>query len=235
MKYNLEPGYLIAGKYEVLEKLGGGWEGEVYRVKERTIGVERAAKLFYPHSDDRNRATKFYARKLHKLRHCPILIQYHTGERITIDGNKVNVLISEYVEGELLTSFVRRQPGKRLTAFEGLHLLHELALGFEAIHRVREYHGDLHDDNIIIRRRGLSFNVKVVDMFNWGVPKAENIKDDVCDLIRVFYDSIGGKRMYWKQPPEIKYIISGLKRSLITRKFRTAGHLRRYIETMEWE
>ena len=72
-------------------------------------------------------------------------------------------------------------------------------------------------------------------MYDWGVPKAENIRDDVCDLIRIFYDSIGGKRTYWKQSPEIKYIISGLKRSLITRKFRTAGHLRRYIETMEWE
>ncbi len=235
MKYDLKPGYMIAGKYEIIEKLGAGWEGEVYRVMEKTIGVERAAKLFYPRSDDRNRATKFYARKLHKLRHCPIMIQYHTGERITIDGIRVNVLISEYVEGEILTSFVRRQPGKKLTAFEGVHLLHELALGIEEIHRAHEYHGDLHDDNIIIRRRGLSFNCKVVDMYNWGAPKAENVRDDVCDLVRIFYDALGGKRTYWKQSPEIKYIISGLKRSLITKKFRTAGHLRRYIETMEWE
>jgi serine/threonine protein kinase len=235
MKYDLEPGFMIAGKYEVIDKLGSGWEGEVYRVKEKAIGVERAAKLFYPRADSRNRATKFYARKLHKLRHCPILIQYHTGERIAIDGEKVNVLISEYVEGEILASFVRRQPGRKLTPFEGLHLLHELSVGVEVIHRAREYHGDLHDDNIIIRRKGLSFNVKVVDMFNWGTPGAENYKDDVCDLIRIFYDCIGGKSTYWKQSPGIKYIVSGLKRSLITEKFRTAGHLRRYIETMEWE
>jgi serine/threonine protein kinase len=235
MRYGLRPGFMIAGKYEVIEKLGAGWEGEVYRVRERSIGVERAAKLFYSHSDARNRATRFYARKLHKLRHCPILIQYHTGERIVIGSEKVNVLISEYVEGEMLTSFLRRQPGRKLTPFEGLHLLHELALGVEAIHRAREYHGDLHDDNIIIRRRGLSFNCKVVDMYDWGAPTAENIRDDVCDLIRIFYDSIGGKRTYWKQSAEIKYIVSGLKRTIITRKFRTAGHLRRHIETIDWE
>jgi serine/threonine protein kinase len=234
MMFDLEEGYVIAGKYEVIEKLGSGWEGEVYRVREKSIGVDRAAKLFYPSGDSRNRATKFYARKLHKLRHCPILIQYHTGERVTVNGMKVNVLISEYVEGEILTSFLKRQPGKRLTPFEGVHLLHELALGVEAIHRAREYHGDLHDDNIIIRRKGLSFNCKVVDMYDWGAPTAENTRDDVCDLIRILYDSLGGKRTYWKQSPEIKYIICGLKRSIITRKFRTAGHLRRYIETMEW-
>jgi len=232
MKFNLKEGYVIAGKYEVLEKLGSGWEGEVYRVKEKTIGVERAAKVFYPRG---TRAPKFYARKLHKLRHCPILIQYHTGETIKLDGGKVSVLISEYVEGEILASFVRRQPGRRLPPFEGLHLLHELARGVEEIHRVREYHGDLHDDNIIVRRKGLSFNVKVVDMFDWGTPTAENIRDDVCDLVRIFYDCLGGKRTYWKQSPEIKYIVSGLKRSLITKKFRTAGHLRRHLENMEWE
>jgi serine/threonine protein kinase len=235
VKFNLREGHLIAGKYEVLEKLGSGWEGEVYRVREKTIGVERAAKLFYPRGDERNRATRFYARKLHKLRHCPILIQYHTGERIEIKGTKVNVLISEFVEGEILTSFVRRQPGRRLTPFEGLHLLHELALGVEQIHRAREYHGDLHDDNIIVRRKGLSFNVKVVDMYNWGAPAAENIRDDVCDLVRIFYDCLGGQKTYWKQSLEIKYIVSGLKRSLITKKFRTAGHLRRHLETMDWE
>jgi len=233
--FGLTPGFEIAGKYEVLEKLGSGWEGEVYRVRERRVGVERAAKLFFPENGSSARAVRFYARKLHKLRRCKILIQYHAGEKIEWDGRPVDVLISEYVEGEMLADFVRRRPGGRLAPFEGLHLLHELASGVEEIHRAGEYHGDLHDDNIFVRRKGLSFNLKVVDMYNWGRPRAENVRDDVCDMVRILYDVLGGRPRYARQPDVVKYIVSGLKRSIITRKFRTAGHLRRHLESMEWE
>ena len=232
--FNLQPGRLIAGKYEVLSLLGSGWEGEVYRVREQNTGVDRAAKVFFPQRNKHDRATKFYARKLHKLRHCSILIQYHTQERITFHREPTTILISEYVEGELLSNFVARQRGQRLTIFEGLHLLHTLAAGIEEIHRAREYHGDLHDDNILVKRQGLSFKVKVVDMYNWGAPDAGNIRDDVCDLIRLFYDTIGGPRFYRKHPREIKDICCGLKRSLIIRKFRTAGHIRQHLENMTW-
>lgn len=233
--FGLEPGFEIAGKYEVLEKLGSGWEGEVYRVREKRVGVERAAKLFFPGNGSSARAVRFYARKLHKLRRCKILIQYHAGEKIEWEGCPVDVLISEYVEGEMLADFVRRRPGGRLAPFEGLHLLHELASGVEEIHRAGEYHGDLHDDNIFVRRKGLSFNLKVVDMYNWGRPRAENIRDDVCDMVRILYDILGGGARYARQPGVVKYIVSGLKRSIITRKFRTAGHLRRHLESMEWD
>jgi tRNA A-37 threonylcarbamoyl transferase component Bud32 len=233
--FNFPPGHVLASKYKVLSLLGSGWEGEVYRVQEQGIGVERAAKIFFPQRNRKNRATKFYAKKLHKLRHCPILIQYHTQEQIDFHGISATVLVSEYVEGMLLSRFIKTQPGKRLTPFEGLHLLHALAAGVEEIHRLREYHGDLHDDNIIVKKKGLTFHVKLVDMYNWGAPDANNIRDDVCDLIRIFYDAIGGARFYAGQSQEIKDICCGLKRSLIIRKFRTAGHLRQYLETMTWE
>lgn len=232
--FGFQPGKILARKYEVVSSLGSGWEGEVYLVRERESSIERAAKFFFPQRNISKRATKFYARKLHKLRNCPILIQYHTQERITYHGMPITFLVSEYVEGELLSKYLKHRPGKRLTTFEGLHLLHALAAGVEAIHGAREYHGDLHDDNIIIRRQGLSFHVKVVDMYYWGAPDAENIRDDVCNLIRIFYDAIGGARWYAQHPREIKEICCGLKRSLIIKKFRTAGHLRRYLETMQW-
>lgn len=232
--FNFAPGEVLANKYEVLDQLGAGWEGEVYRLRERATGIERAGKFFFPQRNPHDRAVRFYAKKLHKLRHCPILIQYHTQEQIRYRGIPITFLVSEYVEGELLKSFLRRQPGRRLSPFQGLHLLHALAIGVEAIHAVHEYHGDLHASNIIVRRYGISFDLKLLDMFHWGPPKPENIHDDVCDLVRIFYDSIGGASRYAQQPPEVKAICCGLKRSLIVKKFRTAGKLRQYLETMAW-
>ena len=102
------------------------------------------------------------------------------------------------------------------------------------MHHLRDYHGDLHDDNVIIRRQGITFDVKLVDLFHWGSPRPENIRDDVCDLVRIFYDAIGGPKRYAKHTPEIKLICCGLKKTLILKKFRNAGQLRRYLEAIEW-
>jgi serine/threonine protein kinase len=232
--FDFTPGRILAGKYEVVHRLGAGWEGEVYLVQEVSTGIERSVKLFFPHRNPKDRVLKFYAKKLHKLRHCPILIQYHTQEVISFRRMRITLLVSDYVEGELLSEFLGRQPGKRLDPFQAMHLLHVLAAGIEGIHSQREYHGDLHSDNVIIQRLGLSFDVKLVDMYHWGPPRMANIQEDVCDLVRLFYDSIGGARHYAKSPPEVKDICCGLKRSLILRKFRTAGQLRHYLETMTW-
>jgi serine/threonine protein kinase len=230
-----EPGDRLAGKYEIVGSLGSGWEGQVYLVRELATGIERAAKFFYPRRNPRNRTLIYHAKKLHRLRHCPIVIQYHTQEALVQEGVRTTFLVSEFVEGELLSDFLKRQPGKRLDAFEALHLLHSLASGIECIHRMRDYHGDLHVDNIIINRRGLGFDVKLVDVYRWDPPKVENIQEDVCDLIRVFYDSLGGKRFYSKQPPEVRDVCCGLKRSLIFKKYRTAGQLRERLERIQWE
>ena len=232
--FEFKQGRILAGKYEVLEKLGGGYEGEVYKVRERGTGIERALKAFYPHRNENNQASIFYARKLHKLRNCPILIQYHTEETIQVRRRPVKLLVSDYIEGELLSAYLKRQRGHRLHHFVGLQLLYELARGVERIHAAGEYHGDLHTDNIILRRRGLSFDVKLIDFYFRPTTRAENRVDDLCDLVRLFYDSIGGKKHYGKQPPEVKAIIRGLRRTLILERFRTVRALRSHLETMEW-
>ncbi len=103
------------------------------------------------------------------------------------------------------------------------------------IHLAREYHGDLHADNVIVRRFGLGYEIKLIDLFRWNSPQRENIQGDVCDLVRVFYDMLGGARRYRHQRAEIKAVCCGLKRSLILKKFRTAGQLRDYLESINWQ
>ncbi|HSF16520.1 MAG TPA: protein kinase [Vicinamibacteria bacterium] len=233
--FDLVPGRTLARKYEIVSRLGGGWEGEVYRIREKTTGIERAAKLFFPQRNPRNKTAKRYARKLHKLRDCPIVIQYHTEETVIVRRTPMTVLVSEYVEGELLSEFLERQPGGRLQPFPALHLLHALVKGVECIHRLREYHGDLHSDNVIVEHHGLRFDLKILDFFHWEEsPKREGLQDDICDLVRIFYDALGGARFYAKQPQEVKDICCGLKRSLVLKRFPTVTHLRQHLETMRW-
>lgn len=232
--FNFRPGERIGERYEVLERLGVGWEGEVYKLREVDTGIVRAGKFFFPHRNRGRKASRVYARKLHKLRAFPILIQYHASDVVRRNGDRVVFLVSEFVEGELLSQFLARQRGKRIGVFQGLHFLHAMAAGMEGIHAAREYHGDLHSGNIIVRRFGISFDLKLLDMYHYGPATAADIQDDVCDLVRLFYDAIGGAKHYAHHPPEVKAICRGLKRSLILKQYRTAGQLRHYLETMEW-
>ncbi|MCD4780147.1 MAG: protein kinase [Candidatus Omnitrophica bacterium] len=232
--FQLKTAQIISDKYEVVSKLGSGWEGEVYKIREMRTGIERAAKLFFPQRNINHKASCFYARKLHKLRKCQILIQYHTEETLYFDGLPITMLVSEYVEGQLLSDFVRSFPGKKLTPFQALHLLYSLVKGIEDIHLLNEYHGDLHSDNVIVNRFGLYFELKLLDMFHWSSPSKANREDDLCELIHIFYDSLGGAKYYSKFPQEIKKICCGLKKGLILKKFRTVSQLREYLETMKW-
>ena len=50
-----------------------------------------------------------------------------TAGKVEFAGRDVTLLVSDYVEGEPLSAFLRRQPGRRLGFFQGLHLLHDLA------------------------------------------------------------------------------------------------------------
>jgi len=229
--FGFEPGDRIGGKYRVEAFLGSGVQGEVYRVTEMQTGIRRAAKLFYPHENKRNAAARVYAQKLDRLRDCPIVIKYHHAEYLPIQGTKVACLVSELVDGILLSSFVNSQPGQRLQPFKALHLLYPLVCGLEQIHARREYHGDLHPWNILVQPRGIFFDLKLVDFYNHGPSTALHRKVDVIDAIHLLYHMVGGRRHYARQPAAIKSICRGLRRDLIMEAFPSARHLRRRLET----
>jgi serine/threonine protein kinase len=230
--FDFEPGRIIAGKYEIVSSLGKGWEGETYLLRERSTRIERAGKFFFPQRNRGDRTARRYARKLHTLRSCPIIVGYHTREHLEVEGTAVTLIVSEYVRGEPLSSFLRRQPGGRLEPLAALHLLHALAEGMACVHRCREYHGDLHEENVMVDRFGLAFELKILDLYNRGPYTKEHALDDLCDLIRLFYQALGGQRHYARQPPEIKQICRGLKRTLIVDRFPSVSRLRDYLENL---
>src|SRR5215212_9067203 len=210
-RFDFAPGRRLAGKYEIERPLGSGWEGEVYAICERTTGIRRAAKFYYPHRDPTGSAAIAYARKLDALRHCPILMQYHHQEIAWVKKKKVLIVISELVEGQKLSEFLHAQRHHALSTFEALHVLYSLVKGIAPIHARGEYHGDIHDDNIMIRRQGIGFELKLLDFFDLGRPTKSKVRKDVLNLVQVLEVLVGGRKHYAKQPKVIKDIVRGQK------------------------
>jgi serine/threonine protein kinase len=230
----LRPGLTLGRNYYIVEFLGSGWEGEVYKVEERKTGILRAAKIFYDHR--RLKPTRFrcYTRKLHKLRGCPIITQYHHRDIARVSGRQVEILVSDLAEGILLSTYLGQCPGKRLIPFEALHLIHSLALGVEQIHFLGEYHGDIHTDNIMVSKKGLGFAVHLIDFLDLGRSTREKIQIDVYDMLGVLHELVGGANGYKRCGEEIRELVLGRRHDLISRKFRTAGQLRVALENLEW-
>jgi serine/threonine protein kinase len=232
--FDLRPGLTLGRNYYVVEFLGSGWEGEVYKVEERRTGILRAAKIFFDHRRLKANQLRRYTRKLHKLRGCPIITQYHHRDIARVGGRQVEILVSDFAEGVLLSEYLNQKRGKRLVPFEALHLIHSLALGVEQIHFLGEYHGDIHTDNILVSKRGLGFEVHLIDFLDLGRSTREKIQIDVFDIIGVLYELVGGALGYRRCGKEIRTLVMGRKHNLISKKSRTAGQLRLAIENLEW-
>ena len=233
--FSIPEGTVLAKRYTVLTELGRGWEGEVYLVREKGTGAERSIKLFYPVRNKRNETLRRYARKLHKLRNCHILIQYHTQDEYEWKGEMVRGLVSEFASGDILSEYIKKKPGKKLHPYEALHFLYALVKGLEEIHRHGEYHGDLHEGNIIVTKSGLEYTLKLFDLYHWrDHTKPENQLDDVVEAIKITYRLLGGSKTYEKLPQAMKDILLAGRKPSIKKKFRSAVKLREHIETMEW-
>jgi RIO-like serine/threonine protein kinase len=161
-------------------------------------------------------------------------MQYYHQELAYVQKKKVIVVVSELVEGKKLSEFLLDQEEERLTTFEALHVLHALAQGIAPIHARGEYHGDIHEHNIMIRRQGIRFEVKLLDFFDLGPPTKSKIRKDVLNLVEVFNIIVGGRKRYAEQPRVVKDIIRGLKDSLILARFQSAGDIARHLEALEW-
>lgn len=240
--YNFSPGRILARKYEVVAAVGKDSDGmsELYMLHERATGIDRTARFFFPDRHADNKIAAHYAQKLHRLRHCDILMQYRTQETISVAGTAVTFLVSDHVEGQFLREHLALRPFKRLSSFEGLHLLHALASGVEQVHRAGDFHGALHADNIMVRRFGLGFKVKLLDVTpgtDRELPPAQvrlRWRSDVFDLISIFHEAIGGDAFQGKIPRALNDLLCDLNRIEIEQRFRDASDLKHALENLSW-
>ncbi len=231
--FGLDRGDRLTWRYEVIERLGAGTEGEVYKIREKATGLFRAAKLYFERRRGGRTAIR-YARKLDALRDCDIVVKYLHTEEVRIGDRFIYCLISEYFDGGSLEDLLTTYRGKRMPAFEALNLIYELTKGVAEIHARKEFHGDLHAGNIFVERRGVAFHLRTIDFHEWGRSPAEERRADIIAIVRLLYDLTGGRAHYRKQIPPVRQICLGLRSDLILEKFPSIYHLRAHLETFEW-
>lgn len=119
--FGIEDGERI-GPYRVLENMGRGWEGEVYKVVEVPTDAVRALKLFRTDELDSIRHlihTAWYYEQLRWTQHVPIY--HHYGQWFLDDDNGCWFLVFEFIDGVPLSAL------KRPTAKDFLKLARAVA------------------------------------------------------------------------------------------------------------
>jgi serine/threonine-protein kinase len=141
--------------YEILEKLGAGGMGVVYRARDSKLGRDVAIKVLPAEIEhDAERLSRFEreARLLASLNH-PNVATLHGFE----EALGTHFLVMELVEGETLGERIARGP---LPLDEALPLFRQMAEGLEAAHDKGIIHRDLKPGNVKITPEG---KVKVLD------------------------------------------------------------------------
>ena len=227
--FNFQPGRVLAGKYVVAEFLGGGWEGEAYLVHEKSTGFPRVAKFYYPERNEKGKSLKEYVKRLERLSDLNCVIRYMHSDSIRYRGQRLDFMVSTRAPGKQLSYYIKKRGGAR-HPLEALLITEQIATGLEAIHAQGLYHGDVHEDNVMVRRVGIHYQVLFLDFIHLGPTTRERKRDDVYDMLTLLRDMTGGKNTYAKQPALVKALVKGGRRDLIYKTFPTALRVRTFLQ-----
>lgn len=150
-------GFIIAGKYRLLERLGAGGMGHVYLCEHIVMGRRVALKVLpLGQAEDPASLARFYreARAVARLDH-PNIVRAHDIDH----EDKLHFIVMEHVDGCNLHDLVRRNG--TLTWLRAAHYIRQAALGLEHAHEAGLVHRDIKPGNLLLDRQGV---VKVLDM-----------------------------------------------------------------------
>jgi serine/threonine protein kinase/Tfp pilus assembly protein PilF/TolA-binding protein len=152
----LTTGSTFAGRYQIIEELGKGGMGKVYRVLDKKLKEEVALKLIKPEiASDRETIERFSneVRLARKIAHRNVGKMYEL-----MEDEGTHFITMEYVAGEDLKSFIRRS-GK-LDIPKAIFLARQVCEGLAEAHRLGVVHRDLKPGNIMIDKDG---NARIMD------------------------------------------------------------------------
>jgi len=155
-KEELTTGSTFAGRYQIIEELGKGGMGKVYKAHDTEIKDKIALKLIKPEIAADKKTIERFRNELkfaRKIRHKNVCQMYDLNKE---EGSYY--ITMEYVSGEDLKSFIRR--ARQLTVGTAVFIAKQVCEGLAEAHSLGVMHRDLKPQNIMIDREG---NARIMD------------------------------------------------------------------------
>ena len=152
----LTRGTLFANRYEIIEELGKGGMGNVYRAEDKKIKEEVALKLIKPEIASDKKTIERFSNELkmaRKIAHRNVCRMYDLGEE-----KGTHYITMEYVPGEDLKRLTRKVD--QFSAGKTISIARQVCEGLAEAHRLGVVHRDLKLQNIMMDEEG---NARIMD------------------------------------------------------------------------
>src|SRR5579864_7280465 len=145
-----EAGDVLAGRYEILQLLGEGGMGAVYKAQDRELDRPVALKLIRPELAASSSMLARFKQELllsRQVTHKNVIRIYDLG-----DADGVKFITMEFVEGRDLRALIKDK--KKFSPAESVEIMQQVCQALEAAHNVGVIHRDLKPQNIMQETTG---------------------------------------------------------------------------------